>query len=608
VLTAYYDLQELETRRARALEAETAYEQHLRELESCREQLEELQTQLEGEAPIAADAQQRSALQFRVEAEAVRRDSLEKSYAEWTECLLVRDGAEQNRSRLTRESQRLEKELQEARAYDRTRSLSERFARARERKERWESAHGALENTPALSRQAMEGLRSAASELQRLEGALSGGALSISVEARADLDLSAAPDLEEPKNHRLQAGSTWKMQARGRVRLEHRDWTLEVASGDGGLQETIRLHREAEARLQSLLRDSGLSSLEDAEEAHSRYQRLVLEVEGARREFEETLNGESWESLEAAAQSLPPNPPARAPQAIIEELAEVKARLGGLDESLRRAGERLSDLESGHESREALLRRMGEQSALVQELEKELSSLRALPEGVQDADAFLSRHRQNERELQSLRERQARLEITVDEALRRLPEETAEETAGRVAEARERFDRELRKAEALLRVLEATDRLLESLEDGGTDALRSLFGDYVQRLSQSRYRAAGSTALLPEALQRDDGTVLPYALLSAGTRDLFALALRLAMADLYLTEDSKGNGEGFLVMDDPLVDMDPLRQRLAAEVLARFASRRQLIIFTCHPVHADLLEAAVSEGGEQVSRLELTRD
>jgi exonuclease SbcC len=47
--------------------------------------------------------------------------------------------------------------------------------------------------------------------------------------------------------------------------------------------------------------------------------------------------------------------------------------------------------------------------------------------------------------------------------------------------------------------------------------------------------------------------------------------------------------DGFMMMDDPLVDMDPTRRRAAARCLASFGSARQLILFTCHPSTAEVL-------------------
>jgi exonuclease SbcC len=46
---------------------------------------------------------------------------------------------------------------------------------------------------------------------------------------------------------------------------------------------------------------------------------------------------------------------------------------------------------------------------------------------------------------------------------------------------------------------------------------------------------------------------------------------------------------GFLVLDDPMVDLDLERQQLAADVLKDFAQGCQMIVFTCHPAHAALL-------------------
>jgi exonuclease SbcC len=86
---------------------------------------------------------------------------------------------------------------------------------------------------------------------------------------------------------------------------------------------------------------------------------------------------------------------------------------------------------------------------------------------------------------------------------------------------------------------------------------------------------------------RGDGRTLDYNLLSAGTRDLFALSVRLAMAELFLADR-----RGFLLLDDPLVDLDPGRQKRAAALLEEFAEKYQLVLFTCQPTHASLFDGA----------------
>jgi len=47
-------------------------------------------------------------------------------------------------------------------------------------------------------------------------------------------------------------------------------------------------------------------------------------------------------------------------------------------------------------------------------------------------------------------------------------------------------------------------------------------------------------------------------------------------------------------MDDPLVNMEPARQQKAAKIIRDYALDKQVMIFTCHPGHAEML------GGNQI--------
>jgi uncharacterized protein YhaN len=81
----------------------------------------------------------------------------------------------------------------------------------------------------------------------------------------------------------------------------------------------------------------------------------------------------------------------------------------------------------------------------------------------------------------------------------------------------------------------------------------------------------GDVALAPERLSQGGGGAL-------------ALAVRLAMAEAYLAE-----GDGFIILDDPLVHFDAERMAVAAHIIRRFATRSQVIYFTCHDHHAEAL-------------------
>jgi uncharacterized protein YhaN len=103
-------------------------------------------------------------------------------------------------------------------------------------------------------------------------------------------------------------------------------------------------------------------------------------------------------------------------------------------------------------------------------------------------------------------------------------------------------------------------------------------------MTNHRYKQIKINESLPTGFVRSDGNIVETDLLSTGTLDVLGLALRLSMANYFLKEQ-----EAFLVMDDPFVDMDRDRQSNAANLLKDYSKTKQLIIFTCHPTHADLI-------------------
>ncbi len=69
-----------------------------------------------------------------------------------------------------------------------------------------------------------------------------------------------------------------------------------------------------------------------------------------------------------------------------------------------------------------------------------------------------------------------------------------------------------------------------------------------------------------------------FALLSQGAREQLLLCLRIAVAqELAVTEPQ------VLILDDVLVNTDPVRQQRVLETLAAVATRLQVVILTCHP-------------------------
>ena len=88
-----------------------------------------------------------------------------------------------------------------------------------------------------------------------------------------------------------------------------------------------------------------------------------------------------------------------------------------------------------------------------------------------------------------------------------------------------------------------------------------------------------------------DGSRLDAALLSRGAAEQLYLCLRLALA----AEFGRLAVPLPLVMDDVLVNFDPARARLSAQVLLDATPEHQMLLFTCHPETVDVFVALESK-------------
>jgi uncharacterized protein YhaN len=80
-------------------------------------------------------------------------------------------------------------------------------------------------------------------------------------------------------------------------------------------------------------------------------------------------------------------------------------------------------------------------------------------------------------------------------------------------------------------------------------------------------------------IEPTEGPPLTTDQLSRGTAEQLYLAMRLA----FVREYAKHAGPLPLVIDDILVNFDPLRGRAAILALQAIATTHQVLVFTCHP-------------------------
>ena len=488
------------------------------------------------------------------------------------------------------ESGLLGTELEGAKRYlaarDKLREIENRIKKAVECTEALEAARAKREGLTVVDNAIFDELRSLRNRAEEVRRALLSGTISLSLTAGEDLELELRKNIEPPEPIRVMKGEVLDLRTEGALSLRHPGWHIRVQPGESDYDELTveldKLNAEFERRLKVL----NVVSIDEAGIRRDEYNEVTDEIRIAKRLLDDVLQGATLEELRGELGPKPDSGPPRSIEEIVKAHTTVGHEIRSLEIEMASLEETLDNYRETYGKRDTLLDLLLETRAKGAALRKRIAGLPELPAGFtnwQELREAYSGHRDLREELlaerSDLRTRKAALEAL-------LPDVSGEEIALELEEAQAAYRAVRKDASALERILEKSDELLAESGIDFDNELKTAFDGYFSHITGRRYEESRFEDELPAGIVRGDGKVLSYDQLSGGTRDGFALALRLAMAGYFLEE--KG---GFLLMDDPFVDMDDQHRVDAAAVLRGFSQRAQTIVFTCHPDHAALFES-----------------
>jgi len=471
-----------------------------------------------------------------------------------------------------------------------------------------------VNSIPPVDDARLSALREVEKSRDDLRARLSLGSLRARVTSASGRSVTVEADDHEPESLVTDPDRGLDLEAHRRFRIATDDLVVEVESGEESFAELHSRLDDATARVVDLTKELGAPTAEAAAERRSARAGAVRELAAAERRLAEALGGESLATLreEFAANDPTPAPaaidptreppaaasresaraaPAAAPpgeSSLARALADAQGRLSAAEAGKRSLEQERKALMERYESQDALEDALARSRGQLSKLEAERAAAGTVPEGFTSAGEFLSAYRRREQSIEELRSVQHEARVRQAELLAQLPDRTSEEVEELVGEAERSYARARRRGAARARLERAVEETLAEERDDPFEPYARRVAAYLGVASGEDYRAiASDDPLLPLTFRRGTGPELDYDLLSQGTRDMVALAIRLALAETAL-----GDAEAPLLLDDPLVDMDPRRREGAARAIAEYAAQRQVILFTCHPDHAGLFDGA----------------
>lgn len=423
------------------------------------------------------------------------------------------------------------------------------------------------------------------------QAAIDGQKLRLSVNAEVEAQLQLTHSGGKNETLTLQSGDNVTKELTAGVSFQWQGLAFNVQSANRDIATLEASLQQAQSVLQDILQKHAQATLEDLKSAAQRFLEAQNQVNMARSNLSTFLGNDSLDKLQErclAASSLPGTRDIK----VLEALVQEKNKLHGKhQEEVNGFAREIAGFEKEHQSLEHLDERRMNGKQVIKEKQQTLAALPPIPAGFETALDFQEQYNITFAEKQRLDEVKHRIELAIKDL--KVPVQTLTEAKEATASAEKNFQRMLDEGKAYHRIQQALEGILSAADATAFQPLHTKTEAYLQQLSAGRFHSIPFDATQPQKLE-GNGVALPVHLLSKGTKDMLALALRLAAADVYLN----GNN-GFVLMDDPLVDMDRARSEAAAEVLKQFAQQHQTIIFTCHELHADLLsEADIEEAME----------
>jgi exonuclease SbcC len=572
----------------KAFEAAVEYEKDLddmnKRISDLTRGMVEAESYVRSNKPLKEDAVKRRQIEADLKGIGLEFEKLERINRDWPVTESKINERNKKIPELENNETKLNGERGEAESYQKGKALLDQYTRVEKKKQAVDVANEGLEKVMKLSDEDLRAMIEAFNSKNRFETALSAGKLSAKFTAKKDVELEIQKGLEEKFRSKTKARESFDFRVNGRFLLSHPEWDLEVTSGEVDYEEILEQYKKAKSNVENLLQKFNAKSLEEAEASNTTYKTALATLEKAKYNLEEELGELTYEDLKEKARELNVKKPGKELETILGQLADTKAEIKGLRAELAELQERYGGYAKEFGDQSKLLEKLAEVAGAKKERQKALELLKPLPADVQDVLDFISQYEEMESRLKVLTEERNKL---IQERIRlegKAPDRSVEEFERDLAEAERKFSAELRKGMAIVRIKETMDHLLKEMDSITYKNLEKDVSDLLQKMTEGRYQDVVMEEVTPNGFRMNNGVVMPYDYLSTGTKDILGIALRIAITKQFL-----GQKEGFVILDDPLVDLDPVRQQATAAVIKGFSEDKQVIVLTCHPAHAELL-------------------
>ena len=580
ILAAWYTWQRIVEEQAKILSLEKEIDAITSQILKIEEQRKVDQDFLNQFGFMRDQLAERNILEERKTRLTVEAGMLKKTFAAWPTAKASVDAWETQRRPLVDQMKSLQDELVTARAHEQAEGFMVNYTAILSAKQNLADAQNAVEKVSHLNPESLTLIESLDSEIFHLSNKLAAHSLTYSIESQSNKTALVADANEPPKSIEFDDNPLIGT-ASGRVRIETADVIITVESGEGDIQTVLDNLGTKRDSLHKLLASCKVASVADAKEQAAQHTNLTHLLETKKETYQALLQGKTQSAWDHEFKTLESLPKTRERKSIEHELETLRHSVAKSEKEIEIHKQNLLIWEDAHTDLETL----GEKLLLAQQnlrsTESKLTSLPEVPSTFSSVDEFLHSLDSAQERMNASSEPRSRLGSQKGIIEGQLGDRRSEDLSEEAELARFQFERILEEGNCYKRI----EQTLMRVAPEESDALNQLS----QRMTEIFCGISCNDAhldfhdTLPSYITRENVTLSPDRL-SQGARGALALAIRIALAEVYLQ-----SSDAFVMLDDPFVHMDTNRLTQAIAILKSFSNKHPVIFFTCHENQAELL-------------------
>ncbi len=585
ILESYYTKENFRLLMEKANSTEQEFENICNSINELKEKKEIISKEKSDLEKIEEDINNRALLEVEIKSANKELEELMEANREWPKTIQLLEQLEEKLINLKDLKDKLNKEKENIDKIIRRKSLQKKLQTIDEIETKIEKSSEELSRIPAITKEDIDKLAKLQTQLLTLETTMKASKM-IGRLIKSDKQTFVSKDFGD--NELL--GVDADFEANGLINISYgNEFQMEIKTGNIDFEDLNNQYVSAKEDYDGHLNDLAIDSIEGGRLNLEKIKDKENNISSLKSELNRVLDNNSKEELGSE----------------LKELADIKVfrDIGDIEEEVivinneeiealadkRNNTTLVEDWEKKYRDHDSLFDLVIDERTNLKEKENKLKGLQPLPEEFETVEDFKSRLSFLKNELASIQSDLDASNTDYYETKNNLLDDTYEELKKEYLDADKTFDRNINRGEKLLEIQRVFLETKERLSGNPMETLVNEFSRLLMLITDGNFKTGDIDEDFNIKLENSNGQI-PVDLLSAGTYDCVSLALRFS-----LLKHIFNDRQGYVVLDDCLVDLDPVRKSQAIMLINDFAKDYQIIFTTCSPDTAQMLGGKIIE-------------